>query len=312
MEKSKVLVVGGTGYIGRRIVKASLEQGHETYVLQRPELGLQIEKLQMLLSFKKQGAHLVKASFSDHKSLVDAVKKVDVVISAISGVHIRTHCISLQLKLIDAIKEAGNVKRFLPSEFGLDSARMGHALEPGRVAFDDKMAIRKAIEEANIPFTYISANLFAGYFAGSLSQMGSFVPPREKVHLFGDGTQKAVFMDEDDVATYTIKTIDDPRTLNKTLYMRPPQNVLSQGELIGIWEKLIGKELEKTYIPAEEFLTILKGLDYKLQVAMGHFLHIFYEGCITNFEIGDDGEEASKLYPEVNYTRMDEYLKIYV
>lgn len=69
----------------------------------------------------------------------------------------------------------------------------------------------------------------------------------------------AVFMDEDDVATYTIKTIDDPRTLNKTLYMRPPQNVLSQGELIGIWEKLIGKELEKTYIPAEEFLTILKG-----------------------------------------------------
>lgn len=110
MGKSKVLVVGGTGYIGRRIVKASLAEGHETYVLQRAELGFQIEKLQMLLSFKKQGAHLVQASFSDHNSLVDAVKKVDVVISAISGVHIRTHCISLQLKLIDAIKEAGNIK----------------------------------------------------------------------------------------------------------------------------------------------------------------------------------------------------------
>ena len=110
MGKSKVLVVGGTGYIGRRIVKASLEQGHETYVLQRPELALQIEKLQMLLSFKKQGAHLIQASFSDHQSLVDAVKQVDVVISAISGVHIRSHSINLQLKLVDAIKEAGNVK----------------------------------------------------------------------------------------------------------------------------------------------------------------------------------------------------------
>jgi len=110
MEKSKVLVVGGTGYIGRRIVKASLEQGHETYVIQRPELGLQIEKLQRLLSFKKQGAHIVEASFSDHKSLVDAIKKVDVVISAISGVHIRSHSIGLQLKLVDAIKEAGNIK----------------------------------------------------------------------------------------------------------------------------------------------------------------------------------------------------------
>ncbi|XP_028755766.1 isoflavone reductase homolog isoform X2 [Neltuma alba] len=266
----------------------------------------------MLLSFKKQGAHLVRASFSDHRSLVDAVKQVDVVISAVSGVHFRSHSILLQLKLVDAIKEAGNVKRFLPSEFGLDPARMGHALEPGRVTFDDKMTVRKAIEEANIPYTYISANLFAGYFAGSLSQMGSFVPPRDKVHLFGDGNLKAVFMDEEDVATYTIKAIDDPRTLNKTLYLRPPENILSQGELIGIWEKLIGKELEKTYISAEDFLTTLRGMDYKLQVGIGHFYHIFYEGCLTDFEIGEEGEEASKLYPEVNYTRMDEYLRIYV
>ncbi|XLR02753.1 hypothetical protein HN51_057875 [Arachis hypogaea] len=82
------------------------------------------------------------------------------------------------------------------------------------------MVVRKAIEEANIPFTYISANLFVSYFAGSLSQMGSFVPPREKVHLFGDGTLKAIFVDEDDVATYTIKTINDPHTFNKILYLR--------------------------------------------------------------------------------------------
>ncbi|KAF7829161.1 isoflavone reductase-like protein [Senna tora] len=312
MGKSKVLIVGGTGYIGRRIVRASLAHGHETYIVQRPELGLQIEKLQILLSFKKLGAHLIQASFSDHGSLVDAVKQVDVVISAVSGVHFRSHSILLQLKLIEAIKEAGNVKRFLPSEFGLDPARMGHALEPGRVTFDDKMTVRKAIEEANIPYTYISANLFAGYFAGSLSQMGSFVPPRDKVHLFGDGNLKAVFMDEDNVATYTIKAIDDSRTLNKTLYLRPPENILSQRELIGIWEKLIGKELDKTYISAEEFLTTLKGLDYKLQVGIGHFYHIFYEGCLTDFEIGEEGEEASELYPEVNYIRMDEYLKIYV
>ena len=73
---------------------------------------------------------------------------------------------------------------------------MGHALEPGRVTFDDKMTVRKAIEEAQIPYTYISANLFAGYFAGSLSQMGSFVPPRDKVHLFGDGNLKGTLKTE--------------------------------------------------------------------------------------------------------------------
>ncbi|KAF7840396.1 isoflavone reductase-like protein [Senna tora] len=293
MEKSKVLVVGGTGYIGRRIVKASLAQGHPTFLLQRPDLGLDIDKLHMLLSFKNQGARLLQASFSDHQSLVDAIKKVDVVISAMSGVHFRSHNLLLQLKLVQAIKDAGNVKRFLPSEFGMDPARMGHALEPGRVSFDEKMKVRKAIEEANIPFTYISANCFAGYFAANLSQMGTLLPPKDKVLLYGDGNVKVVYMDEDDVATYTIKTIDDPRTLNKTVYLRPQENILSQRELIEKWEKLSGKQLQN-------------------QVGVGHFYHIFYEGCLTNFEIGEDAEEASQLYPEVNYKRMDQYLQIFL
>lgn len=108
--KSKVLIIGGTGYIGKRLVKASLEQGHETYVLHRPEIGVDIEKVEMLLSFKARGAHLVPGSFNNHQSLVDAVKLVDVVICAVSGVHIRSHHILLQLQLVEAIKEAGNVK----------------------------------------------------------------------------------------------------------------------------------------------------------------------------------------------------------
>ncbi|XVF52096.1 hypothetical protein PTKIN_Ptkin04bG0237500 [Pterospermum kingtungense] len=301
MGKSKVLVVGGTGYIGRRIVKASLAQGHETYVLQRPEIGLDIDKLQMLLSFKKQGAHLLEGSFNDHKSLVDAVKQVDVVICTVSGVHFPIHNLLLQLKLVEAIKEAGNIKRFLPSEFGMDPSRMGHALEPGRVTFDQKMAVRKAIEEANIPYTYVVANCFAGYFVGNLSQLGRFIPPKDKVFLYGDGNVKAAYMDEDDVATYTIKAIDDPRTLNKTLYIRPPENILTQSQLIQIWEELSGKKLDKISISAQDFLASMKEMDLAGQVGVGHIYHIFYEGCLTNFEIGEGAEEASKLYPEVDW-----------
>ena len=110
MGKSKVLVVGGTGYIGKRIVKASLSQGHETYVLRRPEIGFDIDKLQMLYSFQKQGAHLVKASFSDFQNFVDAVKLVDVVTCTMFGAHCGSHYILLQLNLVEAIKQAGNVK----------------------------------------------------------------------------------------------------------------------------------------------------------------------------------------------------------
>ncbi|KAL9686110.1 hypothetical protein QQ045_023565 [Rhodiola kirilowii] len=248
----------------------------------------------MLLSFKHEGAHLVEGSFDDHRSLVDAVKKVDVVICTMSGVHFRTHNILMQLKLVEAIKEAGNVKRFLPSEFGMDPALLGHALEPGRVTFDEKMTVRRAIEDAKIPFTYILANCFAGYFVGNLSQMGTLIPPKgSQVQLYGDGNVKVAYNDEDDIAAYTIKTINDPSTLNKTLYIRPPENVLSQVELVGIWEKLIGIK------------SGLYGTGW-----VGHFYHVFYEGCMTNFDIGQvGGEEASELYPEVLYTRMSDYDK---
>ncbi|KAK3037648.1 hypothetical protein RJ639_030425 [Escallonia herrerae] len=312
MEKSKVLIVGGTGYLGKRLVKASFTEGHETYVLHRPEIGVDIEKVQMLLSFKAQGAHLVASSFEDHWSLVEALKLVDVVICAISGVHIRSHQILLQLKVVDAIKEAGNVKRFLPSEFGTDPSRMENAMEPGRVTFDDKMVVRKAIQEAGIPFTYVSANCFAGYFLGGLCQPGLILPPTDSINLLGDGNQKAIYVDEDDIATYTIKTIDDPRTLNKTLYVRPPQNILSQREVVQIWERLIAKQLHKSAISEEQFLASMKGKDYAEQVGLTHYFHVCYEGCLTNFGIGDEGAEASKLYPEFKYTNVEDYLKRYI
>ncbi|XP_010540735.1 PREDICTED: pinoresinol reductase 1-like [Tarenaya hassleriana] len=309
--KTRVLVVGGTGYIGKRIVRACLAEGHETYVLQRPEIGLDIEKVQMLMSFKKLGAKLVEGSFSDHRSLVSAVKLADVVISAMSGVHFRSHNILLQLKLIDAIKEAGNVKRFLPSEYGMDPSRMGKALPPGRETFDEKMEVRKAIEAAGIPHTYVLGACFAAYFAGNLSQMETLIPPKETVNIYGDGNVKVVFVDEDDMARYIAKTVNDPRTVNKTVYVRPPDNVLTHMELVGIWEKLSGKELHKTHVHAQDFLSNMKYMEKAEQAGIGHFYHIYYEGCLTDYEVGED-EEASKLYPQVKYTRMDHYLRIFL
>ncbi|KAD3641607.1 hypothetical protein E3N88_30831 [Mikania micrantha] len=199
MSNSRILVVGATGYVGKRIVKASLAQGHPTHILTRREIGFDIEKVQMLLTFKEQGARLVEGSFSDHQSLVDAVKQVDVVICAISGVQFRSHNILFQLKLVDAIKEAGNIK------------------------------------------------------------LDSLMPPRDRVRIYGDGNRKVVFVDEDDVATYTVKSVNDYRMLNKTLYLRPQDNILTHDQLVKTWEKLANKTFVKLHISAQDFLASMKG-----------------------------------------------------
>jgi hypothetical protein len=70
----------------------------------------------------------------------------------------------------------------------------------------------------------------------------------------------AIFGTEEDVGTYTIKAVDDPRTLNKILYLRPPSNVLSHNELISLWEKKVGKTFERVYITEDDVLKKIQGL----------------------------------------------------
>jgi hypothetical protein len=74
----------------------------------------------------------------------------------------------------------------------------------------------------------------------------------------------AAFVKEEDIATYTIKTVDDPRTLNKSLYFMPPADTMSANELVGVWEKMIGKTLEKDHVSEEELLKKIAGWYLKL------------------------------------------------
>ena len=69
----------------------------------------------------------------------------------------------------------------------------------------------------------------------------------------------AIFVKEEDIATYTIKAVDDPRTLNKIVYLRPPENIFSINEIVSLWEKKIGKTLEKTYLLEDQLLKKIQG-----------------------------------------------------
>ncbi|KAL3038950.1 hypothetical protein AAZX31_01G160000 [Glycine max] len=290
--KSKILVIGGTGYIGKFIVKASAETGHPTFVLVRDNTLSHPEKSKLVESFKSFGVTLLYGDLTDHNSLVKAIKQVDVVISALGGQQIDD-----QVKIIAAIKEAGNIKRFLPSEFGLDVDHH-NAVEPVSSFFEKKVKIRRAIEAERIPYTYISSNLFAGHFLPNLLQQNVTTPPRDKVVILGDGNVKGVYVIEEDVATYTIKAVEDPRTLNKTVYVRPPANILTFNELVSLWEYKINSTLDKIYIPDDQLLKSIQALR-----------HSFLVKGDCNYEIDPSfGVEASKLYSEVKYTTVDNYL----
>ncbi|CAH9056376.1 unnamed protein product [Cuscuta europaea] len=305
--KSTILIIGATGYIGKYIAEAGPKAGHPTFALIRASTLSNPDKSQVVERLKNAGVNFITGDLYDHESLVKAIKQVDVVISTVGHFQLAD-----QHKIIAAIKEAGNVKRFFPSEFGVDVDRV-NAVEPAKSAFQVKSALRRAIEAEGIPHTFVANFFFANYFLPNLAQPGSTSPPTEKVVILGDGTPKAVFNKEEDIASYTIKAVDDPRTLNKILYVRPPKNTISFNDIVSIYEKKIGKTLEKEYVPEEQVLKNIKEAGLPLNVGLSISHSAFVKGDHSNFEIESSfGVEASELYPDVNYTTVEEFINNYV
>ncbi|RVW48293.1 Isoflavone reductase-like protein [Vitis vinifera] len=318
-DKSKILIIGGTGYIGKFIVAASARLGHPTFALIRESTVSNPSKSGIIESFKSSGVSLVYGDLYDHESLVKAIKQVDVVISTVGRAQL-----SDQVKIIAAIKEAGNVKRFFPSEFGNDVDRV-HAVGPAKTAFEIKAQIRRTIEAEGIPYTYVSSNFFAGFFLPTLSQPGATAPPRDKVIILGDGNPKEcgylkpgqplstppfpswlnLFTQKQNLPTVEVNC------LGATLQASSEHLLIH--EIVSLWEKKIGKTLEKIYVPEEQVLKNIQEASFPLNVILSISHSVFIKGDHTNFEIEPSfGVEASELYPDVKYTTVDEYLDQFV
>ncbi|KAJ7978352.1 Isoflavone reductase family protein [Quillaja saponaria] len=284
-------------------VRASLEFSHPTFGLVRDSADSEPNKDHKIQSLSNAGATLLKGSLEDELSLLEAIKQVDVVICAVSSKQVLD-----QKLLIRAIKQAGCIKRFIPAEYGSDPDKTRiSGLDNG--FYSRKAEIRRLVEAEGIPYTYISCNYFMSYLLPSLVQPGLKTPPRDKVTVFGDGNTKGVFMKESDVAAFTIKGVDDPRTLNKVLHLRPHGNVYSMNELIEIWETKIGKKLEKLCVSEEELLKKIKETPYPDNMPYVFIYSSFVKGDQTYFDIeSSNGVDGTKLYPKLKYTTISEFL----
>lgn len=301
---TKILVIGGTGYMGKFIVEASVRAGYPTFALVRESTLSNPHKSSIIQNFKKLGVNIVLGDIYDHEILVKVIKQVEVVISTVSHTQLTD-----QYNILAAIKEAGNIKRFFPSEFGND-VDQNHGVNEGKNLFDTKVKFRRDIEAAGIPHTCVVANFLTQHFLPSMSQLMHITSTLDTVIILGDGNTKSTFNTEEGVAAFTIKTIDDPRTLNKILYVRPEANTLSYNDLISLWEKETCKTLKRVYIPEEQVLKMIQESPYPINMGLAVCLAAYVKGDHTNYEIVPSiGFEASNLYPDVKYTTMDDYFE---
>jgi uncharacterized protein YbjT (DUF2867 family) len=292
---TKVLVAGATGLVGSNLVKACKEQGKEVRALVRPSALADSAKMAPLRS---SGAVICVGSLEDFPSLVKACAGMEAVISAVGAAQI-----AQQTELIKAAKQT-SIKRFIPSDYGLDPKVAGKG---SCVLFDQKALIHQAVKESGLNYTFVHANGLFEYWAYSLGQLGLPSPP-EEVQLYAQGTVKAALVSVSDVAKVTATTVDDPRTQNKELFITA--NILSQEELIRLWEEISGKRVKRIPVSFEDLEQIIAA-----STTPATFMNLIIAQLVRSVWVRGDAIkrregvlDAAELYTDIQFTSVKEAL----
>ncbi|KAF5751948.1 leucoanthocyanidin reductase 1 [Tripterygium wilfordii] len=299
---SRVLIAGPLGFIGRFITGASLASGRPTFLLVRSSSGCP-SKSKAVKYFQDRAAIILFGMINDKEFVEKTLKenKIDVVISAVGGKEILD-----QLPLVEAINAVGTVKRFLPSEFGHDVDR-ADPVEPGLTMYNHKRLVRRLIEKYDVPYTYICCNSIASWPYHNNKHPSEVIPPLDQFEIYGDGSVKAYFIAGTDIGKFTMKTVDDIRTLNKSVHFRPSCNFYNMNELASLWERKIGRTLPRVTV-TEENLIAAAAENRIPQSVVASFTHdIFIRGCQSNFSVDGSADlEVCKLYPDEPFRTLDE------
>lgn len=106
-----------------------------------------------------------------------------------------------------------------------------------------------------------------------------------------------MFTYEEDIGMYTIKVADDPRTRNRVVTYRPPKNIISQLELISLWEKKTGRSFKRIHVPEEEIVKLSESMYLQLS-ALDHTIHhrlCYFDHAYMHLHIGRQIQQTQFL-----------------
>ncbi len=203
-----ILITGGTGFIGRAMVRHLVEAGYTVRTLLRPSTRTPLLP-------RGVPVEVAVTSLADVRGLRAALREIDIVIHLAGSEHAGRNAnlfgVDIQgtRNLAEAAKEAG-IQRFLYlSHLGADRASAYPVQKAKGIA-------EEHVRKSGVPYTIVRSSIVYGpedHFTIPLANMLRYMPV---FPLYGDGGTRIQPLWVEDLVACLLWTLDNPATLHQT------------------------------------------------------------------------------------------------
>ena len=239
----RILITGGTGFIGLAAARALRGEGHDVRLLSSRQ------------SQDKEGFPVVRGDVRDPVSLSAAAEGVEAAVIAhqFPGFPIERPAVHDTFREVDA-EGTRNVVQALQAHgrprrvVYLSGAAVREAsagLHPG---IDAKLDAERSVRESGIAWTVLRASIVYGPGDHYFSRLAQMIESGPVVPVFGDGRALAEPVHVEDLARAIAAAVADPRAENRTLDACGP-NALSANATLDLLMRVLGRRRPILHLP---------------------------------------------------------------
>lgn len=229
-----LLIIGGTGTLGRQIVLQALTKGYQVRCLVR-----NFRKANFL---KEWGAELVYGDLTRSETIPPCLRGITVVIDASTSRANELDSLKKvdwegKLFLIEAAKVA-NIQRFI--FFSAQNVEEFNNIPLMKV----KNGIEIKLKKSGIPYTIFR---LTGFYQGLIEQYA--IPILENLPIWITNENSYIsYIDTQDIAKFCLRGLQIPQTTNQTFFLNGSRGWISS-EIISLCEQLAGQQARVQRIP---------------------------------------------------------------
>ena len=229
-----LLIIGGTGTLGRQIVLQALTKGYKVRCL--------VRNFRRASFLKEWGVELVYGDLTRPETLPPCLIGITAIIDASTSRADELDSLKKvdwngKLCLIEAAKVA-KIKHFI--FFSAQNIEQFENIPLMRL----KYGIEQKLKESKIPYTIFR---LTGFYQGLIEQYA--IPILENLPIWVTNENTSIsYMDTQDIAKFCLRTLQIPETINQTFFLSGSKGWVSS-EIISLCEQLAGQTAKVQKVP---------------------------------------------------------------